>query len=442
MRSSLRSEVLSVLAGAAFLVLGAVAAGQAQRRYSLIAAGAGIAWLAADVSPALLLLHRPLVLHAALALPTGRVGSYSARCLLALAWTGAVFTPLGRHPLWMLLLGALVAAEAVRRRSRLELTAGGTALTAIPALTLLAATLALPGAVRLGRAEAVVGLPVAALYEALTLCTGLALLFALVLRASMRETDFVLELSHGTGTQTAMALRRAAAARMDPSGRQSLTAAAEMLEAHDALHADLAAKVEQVRALRRRLVEAVVAERRRLEGGMAGAVRYLHELSETLQELEDDPSSTASRRACQREVALSLEDLRLLAEGLHPRMLTERGLGPALRELAAHCPVPTRVHSPPARIEPSVESAVWYACSEAMANVAKHADASHVSIEVRVDGAEVLACVRDDGIGGAQVRPGGGLAGLADRLSALGGHLDVQSVPGSGTSLQIRVPLC
>jgi len=452
--------VLDVLAGVVFLVLAAAEA-RRSRRSAMLAAAAGVAWLAAPLVPALLLVHRPLVLHTALALPGHRLRGRRARASLVLAWAGALIVPLGRSPEWMLMVGAVVAAEAVRRWPGASRLHGGTATTAGPALALVALSLALPGGARLLGAGGEEAAALAALYSGLVLLAGLALLAGVLLTVSGHETDAVIELSEASSAETAAGLRLAAASRDETSERSPLLAAAELLETHDALQAELAAKVEEVRASRRRLVDAVVVERRRLEGALAdGAVRYLDELADTLSELNREQarrsllavgvgggdasggSTSAPAAACLEQVALCLDDLQLLAEGLHPRGLAQAGLASALAELAARSPVPTAVHVPDVRLAPDVEAAVWYACGEALANVAKHAQASSAGIDLAVESGAVIARVRDDGTGGAAVRAGGGLAGLADRLSALGGQVDVTSPPGAGTLVQIRLPSC
>ena len=451
-------SVLDVLAGVVLLLLAAVEA-RRSRRSALLAAAAGIAWLAAPLVPALLLVHRPLVLHTAFALPGRRSLTRQARAALVLAWAGALIVPLGRSPEWMLLVGAVVAVEAARRLPRARLHSGS-AVTAGPALALVALSLALPGTARLLGVGGEAAAALAALYSGLVLAAGLALLTGVLLTVSGHETDAVIELSEGTSAETAAGLRRAAASRDGPAERAPLMAAAELLETHAVLQDELAAKVEEVRASRRRLVDAVVVERRRLEGALAdGAVRYLDELADTLRELNREQArssllpvgvggagpgggKSAPAASCLEQVALCLDDLQMLAGGLHPRVLAQAGLAPALAELAARSPVPTAVHVPDVRLAPDVEAAVWYACAEALANVAKHAQASSAGIDLTVESGTVVARVRDDGAGGAAVRAGGGLAGLADRLSALGGQVDVTSSPGAGTLVQIRLPSC
>jgi len=137
-----------------------------------------------------------------------------------------------------------------------------------------------------------------------------------------------------------------------------------------------------------------------------------------------------------------VEELRDIASGIHPAILTEGGLGPALRTLARRSAVPAQVEvRTDGRLPESLEVGAYYVVSEALTNAAKHAHASAVVVEVKpVDGA-LLVCVRDDGIGGAEVGRGSGLVGLKDRVEALGGRISVQSAPGAGTSVRAELPL-
>jgi signal transduction histidine kinase len=137
-----------------------------------------------------------------------------------------------------------------------------------------------------------------------------------------------------------------------------------------------------------------------------------------------------------------IDDLRELARGIHPRILSSGGLGPALETLARRSPVPVEVHTQPVgRLPENVEVTAYYVASEALANVAKYAHASAVRITADVDESRVVLTVRDDGVGGADPSRGSGLIGLNDRVAALGGALEVRSEPGAGTVLVARIPL-
>jgi signal transduction histidine kinase len=205
---------------------------------------------------------------------------------------------------------------------------------------------------------------------------------------------------------------------------------------------------EQLAASRARIVEAGDAERRRLERDLHdGAQQRLVSLALSLHEVEAklDGEPDAARRELGRareELALALEELRELAHGIHPAILSDRGLGPALDALVARAPVAVRVTElPRARLPEPVEVAAYYLVAEALTNVAKHARPSETTLRVSRTDERVRIEVRDDGVGGAAVGEGFGLRGLADRVEALGGQLRVDSPPGAGTTLIGDIPL-
>jgi signal transduction histidine kinase len=138
----------------------------------------------------------------------------------------------------------------------------------------------------------------------------------------------------------------------------------------------------------------------------------------------------------------ALEELREFARGIHPAVLAEGGLGPALRTLARRCAVPVELEvGTQARLPERVEVTAYYVVSEALTNVAKHADASVARVDVEAGGGVLRVCVHDDGVGGADATRGSGLVGLKDRVEAVGGTLRVESPPGQGTRLQVELPL-
>ena len=211
---------------------------------------------------------------------------------------------------------------------------------------------------------------------------------------------------------------------------------------------ELTARVDDLRDSRVRIIELADAERRRLERDLHdGAQQRLVSLSLNLamarKRLEDgDPAADALLASADEEARAALAELRDLARGIHPAVLTERGLAPALEDLANRASMPVEVlAAPEQRLAAPVEAAAYFAVSEALANVAKYAQATRVTVEVAVRGNVLVAEVRDDGIGGADLEAGSGLRGLADRMSALDGSLEVQSPPGEGTLLRATVPL-
>ena len=137
----------------------------------------------------------------------------------------------------------------------------------------------------------------------------------------------------------------------------------------------------------------------------------------------------------------TLDELRELARGIHPSVLTRHGLGPALRALARRSAVPVELDvRVEARPPEAIENAAYYVVSEALANAVKHAHASRISAEVISDAGALRIRVRDNGIGGAGFARGSGLVGLKDRAAALGGRIDLRSEPGDGTTLSVRLP--
>jgi signal transduction histidine kinase len=229
---------------------------------------------------------------------------------------------------------------------------------------------------------------------------------------------------------------------------RSVAVAAGLSIHNERLQAQLRARVEELRNSRARIVEAGTAERRRLERNLHdGAQQRLVSLSLALRlartRLESDPESAHTLlEAASEELATALEELRELARGIHPAVLTDRGLAPALEALANRSPVQVSIHSvPDERLPAQVEAAAYYVVSESLANVAKYAGASQVDVAVVCQNGWAFVEVADDGAGGADPGRGSGLLGLADRVEALAGNLDVDSPPGSGTRVRARIPL-
>ena len=205
---------------------------------------------------------------------------------------------------------------------------------------------------------------------------------------------------------------------------------------------------EEVRASRARIVQAADEARRRLERNLHdGAQQRLVALSVALRLAESkvdvDPSAAAAILADARaELALALEELRELARGIHPAVLTDRGLAAAVDALVARCPVPVEVELADVALPPTVEAALYYVAAESLTNVAKYAGATSASLRVGLThGRAVVLEVRDDGIGGADPARGSGLRGLGDRVAALDGRLAIESPPGGGTCVTVEIPL-
>jgi signal transduction histidine kinase len=223
-------------------------------------------------------------------------------------------------------------------------------------------------------------------------------------------------------------------------------AAAALALANERLAAELRARYDDLRGASARLVAAGDAARRRIERDLHdGAQQRLVSLSVTLNlaRRHVDPGSRTAELLDDAiaELTAGLSELRELARGIHPAVLTERGLDPALDALAARAPLPVTISAPlQDRLPPAVEAAAYFVVTEALTNVAKYASATAAEVRIeRVDG-HVVIDVADDGIGGANPAAGSGLTGLADRVAALGGRLEVQSPPGGGTVVRAEMP--
>jgi signal transduction histidine kinase len=233
----------------------------------------------------------------------------------------------------------------------------------------------------------------------------------------------------------------------DPELVSSVAAAAGLSIENERLQAQLRARVEELRASRARIVRAADEERRRLERDLHdGAQQRLVSLALNLRlassKLDDDPAAAKDLlEETTAELGEATTELRELARGLHPAVLSDRGLRPALEALAGRAPVPVELSEPPAeRLPPAVESASYFVVAEALTNVARYAEATHAEVSVtRADG-QVEVEVSDDGVGGADPAAGSGLRGLADRVAALDGRLEVISPEGEGTVVRAVIP--
>lgn len=207
------------------------------------------------------------------------------------------------------------------------------------------------------------------------------------------------------------------------------------------------ALLDAIRRSRARIVEAGDAERRRLERNLHdGAQQRLVSLSLTLRLAQSKLGSDTAAvgeilSSASVELAFALEELRELARGIHPAVLTDRGLGPALESLVNLAPIPVELSSVPSkRLPGSVEAAAFYVVSESLANVAKYAKASAARVSVLSDNGCAIVEVVDDGVGGADAALGSGLRGLADRVESLDGRLEVTSELGCGTCVRAEIP--
>jgi signal transduction histidine kinase len=254
---------------------------------------------------------------------------------------------------------------------------------------------------------------------------------------------------------------------LDPGLVQAAGAAAGMAIENERLHAQVRAQLDEVRASRARIVQAGDEERRRIERNLHDGAQQrlltlslaLHTARRQLQALgaAADPALVATVRGASQELRLAIDELRELARGIHPAILTDEGLGPALASLAGRTAVPvTLLEVPSGRLPRPVEATAYFVVAEALANLTKHARAASASVRVRLHHddqpagtqageqagrqAGLLVEVRDDGVGGADPARGSGLRGLHDRVAAIGGWLSVTSPLGQGTVVQAWLP--
>ncbi|MDA0179432.1 sensor domain-containing protein [Solirubrobacter phytolaccae] len=224
---------------------------------------------------------------------------------------------------------------------------------------------------------------------------------------------------------------------------EAAAAASSMALDNERLRADLQARVEELRLSRYRIMEAGDAARRRIERNLHdGAQQQLVALALDLRmlktRLKDDAIDDLSER-----LASALAELRELARGIHPAVLTDRGLAPAITSLAERATVPVDVDLdlPEERLPAPVEAAAYFLVAEALTNVARYAEAMQAWVEVKLEPEALIVRVADDGVGGVDPTAGGGLRGLDDRVATVGGTLEIDSPIGEGTRLMARLPL-
>jgi signal transduction histidine kinase len=233
----------------------------------------------------------------------------------------------------------------------------------------------------------------------------------------------------------------------DPEHVRGVGAAAALALEKQRLEAELRAKVKELRVSRTRIMKEASAERRRLERDLHdGAQQRLVSLALNLRvaqgRVEEEPEVARELlEAAGGELEEALAELRELARGIHPTVLSDRGLGAALASLAARAPLPVELETAlETRLPEPVELTAYFVVAEALTNVARYADATEANVRaVHADG-RLTVEVCDDGIGGADPSTGSGLRGLVDRLQALDGSLEVNSEPGGGTALRAEIP--
>jgi signal transduction histidine kinase len=466
-------------------------------------AGSRIGAVAA-VGSALLFVHRGPLCHAIIGYPSGRPGGRVGWVALAVCYLCAVVVPLARNDLVTIGVAAVVLAATIWGYVRASGPDRLARATAVAAAVVLAIPLASGSVLRLMGAgpaanRAILGVYQVALAliaagflasagrgrwaqgavtklvvdlggdsEAGTLRARLASALgdrSLVIGYWLPEANgYVDERGHdvvlpeaGSGKavtaidhdgERIAALVHDATVLNDPGLADAVAQAAGIVLSNVRLQVQVQHQIAEVEASRRRILAAADAQRRRLQQQLeAGAGQHLAGVRELLDEAIQEARTSRHRaddgglESARSELDEAQAELRELAAGIHPPLLTERGLGPALASLAERAPLPVRLSGPRERLPADIETAVYFACSEALTNIAKHARASCADIGIHSQDGEVTVLIADDGAGGADPAAGSGLKGVADRIEALGGRLQIHSPVEGGTRLLAGIPV-
>jgi signal transduction histidine kinase len=473
-------------AGSVLIVCGALAWDRRpESRVGALMGLAGATWFLGTAFEPLLFLHRGPLVHLYLSYPSGRIRSRPVLALVGAAYVDAAVEPLARNDILTLALAAAVAIAAVRLFA-------GTSSAALAAATTFAGVLALGAVERLAGGDADRALLWA--YDLAIAATAVLLLVDLVRRRWQQAVVTGLVVDLGAGAETATLRTRLARALGDPSlvigyqvgqadgfvddagrpvelpplgsertvtplvdrGRrvavlihdgalqtdrrlvESVAAAARIAVANATLQAEARAKEDELEASRRRIVEAGDTERRRIRRELQrGAGESLERVASSLGRARPRLEALAD---LQHELVGARAELDEFARGVMPTALTDEGLGAALAQLAGRSSIPVEVRGSVGRLAQSVETALFFICSEALTNVAKHAGATRATIDLETEPGRVSVTIADDGAGGADPSAGSGLRGLADRVEALGGRLTTTSTPGGGTRIVAEIP--
>jgi signal transduction histidine kinase len=234
--------------------------------------------------------------------------------------------------------------------------------------------------------------------------------------------------------------------REEPKLVEAVAAAARLALVNARLHAEVRSQLETVQESRARIAAAADDERRRIErdlhdGAQQRLVALALELRSAQRQLDGSDDADVARLLASTadELQVAVEELRELAQGIHPGILTQGGLLHALEALAARAPLPVTIDATEERFSPEIEATAYFVACEALTNAVKHAQATRASIGARRENGHLVIEIADDGRGGAD--PGGsGLRGLSDRVEARGGRLVVESTAGSGTRVRGEIP--
>jgi hypothetical protein len=448
----------------------------------------GVAWLLGDLADELALLHRGPLIQLLVSAPTGRPHTWPERLVVLAGYVDAIAPGVGRDEDVTVALAAVVAAVAVARWARADGVQRRARAVAAAAAVAVAAVLIGGSAADAGHGETLIWsyeaaliLTAAALFvdlrrgwsaEAVTrvvidlgdsprggsLTSALAravadpsLVLGYVLddgavvdevggrvKLPSGETDRAVT-SIETGDGVAAVLVHDAAALRAPGLADSVAAAVRLALDNVELESQIRARMRDVEASRARLLAARDSELRNLKTRVrAGVEPRLERTARALAGLERNPEPLV--RVLPDDLRRAREELGRFAAGLHPVGLDTGGLPAALDALVARAPVRVDVTVACGRLAEDVELAAWFVCSEALANVVKHAAADRATIGAALSGGRLLVTVADDGRGGADAAVGRGLRGLAARVEAAGGRLEVGQRPGGGTLLRAWLP--
>ena len=455
-----------------------------------------VSWFAAQS----VYLHRGPLTHLVLTYPSGRASSRLSRAGVGLGYAAAVVVPVWDSEVATIVLSVLLIVASALEYTRAIGSQRRARVLSVAAAVGLGSVLIGGAVARLALPLGDVGTPALLAYELMLVVIAAVLLAGLVSAPWERAdvTDLVVELGVAPSGTLRDALARAVgdpsleighwleetnsfvnaegrsltlpdpdanrsvtsierdgrrvavilhdpAVLNDPALVEAVTSAAQLDASNARLQAEVQARVVELRASRQRILEARDEERRRLELRLReGAQHQLEKLAETLRRSRRAATSkqtTERIMSAEEQLSLTLEELHRLALGLHPAILSEQGLNSALTSLVDGSPVPVKLEVTTDPMARPVETVAYFVCAEALANVAKYASASEVTVSVTSDGTTVAVRVEDDGIGGADPDRGSGLRGLADRIGALGGSLRIDSEAGHGTRLTAEIPL-
>jgi signal transduction histidine kinase len=455
----------------------------------------------ADFGSLFATLYRGPIIHAVVSYPTGRVRARVDKAVVAAGYLYAAIAPLGQSEVVTIVVAILVIAVAGHRYLGAAGPRRAESAPALAAAVGFGAILVVGSSVRLAGASSSVddlvlwgydvvlfaialGLTVDLVVARWTRATVTGLLvdlgksgeigtlrdrlaYALGDRSLMigfwlpEEERYVdekgrpLDLPRATGRDTTLVRaegRPLAVLVHDPAVLEdgelieSVASGAGIALSNVRLQAEIRRQVEELDTSRRRILESGDTQRRKLEQELReGAERRLAAVESILAETSRGEGGgegfAATLADTRQELERAQDELRQLAHGIHPRALTEHGLAAALAELVSRASLPVDLRATRERFPAAIEAAVYFVCSEGLANIAKYAQATRGSINVSRRGGALVVTVRDDGIGGASLDRGSGLRGLADRVEALRGTFSVDSRPGGGTRLVSRFPV-